>query len=726
VPAHPLWLYNTLSRRKEMFHPLQEGRVGIYSCGPTVYRFAHIGNLRTYLMADWLRRTLEALGYQVVHVKNITDVGHMRQEQLERGEDKVVAAALAEGKTPQEIAQFYTAAFLRDEARLGILPAHVYPKATEHVEDMIGLISRLLERGYAYVRQGNVYFDVSKFPRYGQLSGQMGLGLLAGVRVEADPLKDDPRDFTLWKAAEPGRVLKWPSPWGEGFPGWHIECSAMAIRYLGPHLDIHTGGVDNIFPHHEDEIAQSEAAYGAPFVRYWVHGQHLLVDGVKMAKSTGNVYTLDHLEMRGFEPLAFRYLCATVHYRRRMNFTWEALAAAQRGLLRLRLHAQGEGRGSPNPSLAQRLRLLFWEAVCDDLNIPRALAVAWMVARSGLPGPLRRQLLLEFDRVLGLGLDREAEPCELPQEVRRLVQRRRSLRRQGRFAEADAIRAELLGRGYEVRDEGPVTHVLPRPRWAQRPATIARSQDVPLLLERPAERRITVSLLARDDRPHLEECLAHLLPYLGEEDEVIVVDNGSDDDTGPWLDTMSARDGRVKVVHADHFLGAAAARNITMRLARGRWFLWLDSSVRLTGDISPALEKAFADASVGMVGRWGLCTSDLRHFQEVEAHGEVDALAGYLMALPREVVAQLFPLDERFRFYRHLDLDVSLRVRALGRRLLCDPSLPAHRTVHWEWERTPPEERDRLSKANFYRFLRRWGHRVDLLVSRCAPDSSIV
>ncbi len=689
----------------------------MYSCGPTVYRFAHIGNLRTYLMADWLRRALEAMGYEVVQVKNITDVGHMRQEQLERGEDKVIAAALAAGKTPQEIAQCYTEAFLRDEARLGILPAHHYPKATEHVEDMIRLVAQLVEKGYAYVRGGNVYFDVSKFPAYGRLSGQTGEALLAGVRAEADPLKDDPRDFTLWKAAEPGRLLKWPSPWGEGFPGWHIECSAMAVRYLGPHLDIHTGGVDNIFPHHEDEIAQSEAIFGPPFVRYWVHGQHLLADGVKMAKSTGNVYTLDDLERRGFEPLAFRYLCATVHYRHRMNFTWEALRAAQRGLLRLRLHAQGEGGGRPDPRLVDELRRRFWEAVCDDLGIPRALAVAWAVARSGLPGPTKRQLLLEFDAVLGLGLERVPEPPELPPEVRELAQRRWALRQAGRFQEADALRQELARRGYEVRDGRWHTLVLPRPPWLEAPQTIARSQDVPYLLPRPAERRITVSLLARDDRPHLQECLAHLLPWLGEEDEVVIVDNGSSDDTGPWLDALAADDRRVQVVHADHFLGAAAARNVTLRLARGRWVLWLDASVRLQGPLVPALERAFADPTVGMVGRWGLRTADLRHFHEVEEAGEVDALEGYLMVLPRALLPQVMPLDEKFRFYRHLDLDLSLRIRALGRRLLCDPSMPASRTLHWEWERTAPEDRERLSKRNFYRFLRRWGHRFDLLVS---------
>ncbi|HKZ50563.1 MAG TPA: cysteine--tRNA ligase, partial [Dehalococcoidia bacterium] len=316
-----LILYNTLARRPEEFHPQEPEAVRLYSCGPTVYRFAHLGNLRTYLMVDWLRRTLEAAGYRVVHVKNITDIGHMRQEMLERGEDKIIAAALAEGKTPQEIAGFYAEAFFRDEAKLNILPATVHPRASEHVAEMVDLIEKLVMQGVAYEAGGNIYFDVGRFATYGRLSGNLLRDLMEGARVEVDPLKRSPQDFTLWKAAEPGRTLKWPSPWGEGFPGWHIECSAMAIKYLGPHLDIHTGGVDNIFPHHEGEIAQSEAVYGGPFVRYWVHGQHLLVNGVKMAKSAGNSYILADLERSGFEPVAFRYLCLTVHYRRRLNFT---------------------------------------------------------------------------------------------------------------------------------------------------------------------------------------------------------------------------------------------------------------------------------------------------------------------------------------------------------------------------------------------------------------------
>ena len=234
-------------------------QVKIYTCGPTVYRSAHLGNMRTYLMADWIRRVISLdSNIKILHVKNITDVGHMRQEVLEQGQDKIIASALAEGKTPYEIAQFYTDAFLADEAKLNILPAHKFPKATDHVEDMVELTRRLINNGHAYVVEGNVYFSVASFPRYGELSGNTGKGLLEGVRIDKDPWKKDPRDFTLWKSAEPGRTLKWDSPWGEGFPGWHIECSAMSMKYLGEHIDLHTGGVDNIFPHHEGEIAQSE------------------------------------------------------------------------------------------------------------------------------------------------------------------------------------------------------------------------------------------------------------------------------------------------------------------------------------------------------------------------------------------------------------------------------------------------------------------------------------
>ncbi|MBI2912401.1 MAG: cysteine--tRNA ligase [Chloroflexi bacterium] len=709
-----------MARRKEPFVPLQPGRVQIYTCGPTVYRYAHIGNLRAYLLADWLRRFLEAQGYRVTHVKNITDVGHMRQEMLERGEDKVIAAALAEGKSPQQIAEFYTQAFLRDEARLNVLPAHIFPRASESVPEMVEFTRTLVEKGFAYEVQGNVYFEVSKFPGYGKLSRQQAAGLEEGVRAGADPLKREQRDFALWKAAEPGRLLTWPSPWGQGFPGWHIECSAMVSKFLGPQIDFHTGGVDNIFPHHEDEIAQSEAALGGQHVRYWLHGQHLLVDGLKMAKSTGNTYTLDDLERRGFEPLAFRYLCATAHYRSRLNFTLVSLRAAERALRRLRLKLwETNGRLSKRAlSEGERLRKRFWAAAADDLNLPAALAVTWEVARSGLPGPVKRELLMDFDRLLGLELVKGDRPPDPPEEVETLLRQRDNLRRSASYAAADAIRSRVIAMEYEVRDTPAGTQAWPPPAWVREEAGISCSGDVASLLEEPEAVDFTISVVARQGCRELNRCLDSAQRWLGAtRAEIIVVDNGFEDECGHHLDDIAGHDQRLRVYHADHFLGTAAARNVSLRQARGRYVLFIDTSVEVAGDVFSRLRAMLDDPTVGIAGRWGVVTNDIRSFEEATSAGDVDAVEGYLMAFRRDVLREVGFLDEKYRFYRHLDLDFSFAVRSRGYRAVIDLDLPLVRHEHIEWASTPPEERDRLSKRNFYRFLRKWGERYDLLVA---------
>ena len=339
-----LQLRNTLSRQVEPIDPIEPGRVGLYTCGPTVYRWAHVGNLRTYLLADLIRRALLYHGLEVLHVKNITDVGHLRDERFDRGEDRMLVAAQLESKSTADIAAAYEAGFHADEARLNILPAHVFPRATEHIPEMVELAERLQDAGHAYASpSGNVYYSVGSFPAYGQLSGNTLDSLRAGHRVEVEPDKRDPADFALWKTAGPGRELKWPTArWGEGFPGWHLECSAMGLRYLGPRFDIHTGGIDNIFPHHEDEIAQSAALTGRAPARTWVHGEHLLADGHKMAKSAGNFVRISELTGED-DPLAFRYLAMTVHYSRKQNLSDASIAAAQVGLasLRARLRALG-------------------------------------------------------------------------------------------------------------------------------------------------------------------------------------------------------------------------------------------------------------------------------------------------------------------------------------------------------------------------------------------------
>ncbi|MGA7173614.1 MAG: cysteine--tRNA ligase, partial [Candidatus Dormiibacterota bacterium] len=394
-------LHDTLTRGVREVEPREPPRLRMYSCGPTVYRSVHIGNLRTYLLADWVKRIARSQGWTIFHVKNITDVGHMRQEMAERGGDKVIAAALAAGRTPREIAAEFEDEFHLAESLLGIEPADVFPRATDHVPQMIVLVERLLERGLAYEVEGTVYFDTAAQASYGSLSGNSLEQLQRAAGAEPDPAKRHAADFTLWRQAEEGRQLMvWDSPFGRGYPGWHIECSAMSMEYLGEQIDLHTGGVDNIFPHHEDELAQSEGATGQMFVRHWVHGQHLLADGVKMAKSQGNVYTLQDLLERGFDALAFRYLCATVRYGTRLNFTLASLASSQRGLQRLRRLAEGEG-GALDEGRVQPFLESVQTAMEDNLDLPRAMALTWQFARTrDLSGATRRAGVLGADHWL--------------------------------------------------------------------------------------------------------------------------------------------------------------------------------------------------------------------------------------------------------------------------------------------------------------------------------------
>ena len=463
----PIRLHNSLTRHVDPFEPITPGRVTIYTCGSTVYRYAHIGNLRTYLFGDLLRRTLEYLGYDVLYVKNITDVGHMR----ETGEDPILLAAEHEGKSPTEIAEFYTEAWLEDERLLNIRPPDVMPKATDHIPEMIQLTSALIEKGLAYEVEGNVYFDVSAFPAYGQLSGQRADEMRAGTRVDVEPDKRDPVDFALWKRAEPDRLMKWPSPWGEGFPGWHIECSAMSMKYLGERFDIHTGGIDLKFPHHEDEIAQSEGATGHRVVNTWMHGEFLTLDDAKMARSVGNVIRVTDLPSKGFQPLDFRYLALTAHYRSKLDFTYEAMQAAAHGLRRLRRATDAASDAaavdlSAEPMAGYRAR--FSDAIRDDLAMPAAIAIAHHVASDdGLTPAARRALFLDFDRVLGLDLDAPADRVDqpLPAGATELLERRAAARVARDYALADALRAELASMGVQVRDTpgGQVAMARPNP-----------------------------------------------------------------------------------------------------------------------------------------------------------------------------------------------------------------------------------------------------------------------
>ena len=455
-------IYNTLTHRKEPFEPLEPGVVRMYNCGPTVYNRAHIGNLRSFLFADVLRRWLEYLGLEVRQVMNLTDVGHMQDEVRDEGEDKLEAQARREGRDPYRVSQQYAELFFEDMRALGVRPAQVYPRATDHVPEMLAIIEGLLESGHAYQVGENVYFDVTSFPRYGRLSGNRVEDLEAGARVEVNPDKRNPADFLLWKS-DPHHLMKWPSRFGpDGFPGWHIECSAMAHKHLGECIDIHTGGEDNVFPHHECEIAQSESYTGKSFARYWMHAKFLQVDGGKMSKSLGNFYTLADVHERGLEPRSFRFTLIRGHYRQPLNFTWDIAAADARGLeklddlaARLREAAGGAEPEHDAPPVAET-RAAFEEALSDDLNMPRALAALFGLRDRVLQEPLEPAaaagalaFLTRANDVLGVI---ELEPADLDDEVEALIARRQEARAARDWGTADRIRDELTALGITLED----------------------------------------------------------------------------------------------------------------------------------------------------------------------------------------------------------------------------------------------------------------------------------
>jgi cysteinyl-tRNA synthetase len=460
-------LYNSLTRELDEVTPVHEGHVTMYTCGPTVYRFAHLGNLRTFMLGDLIRRALEFEGYRVTQIMNITDVGHMTDEASPEAVDKMLLAVEDEGLQPLEIAQKYTDAVFAEAAAVGIRPADEYPKATEHIPEMIELTQTLIDRGHAYVvDSGNVYFDVSSFPGYGKLSGNTLEHLREGHRdLETDPSKRHHADFALWKAAGPGRLMKWDSPWGAGFPGWHVECSAMSMKYLGDRFDIHTGGTDLRFPHHEDEIAQSEAAVGHEVVSIWVHGGHLRQSGQKIAKSTGNVVRVEDLTAKGIDPLSFRWLTFQTRYRSEMDLTWDAMETADAKVKQLRRRmaewAPTADRLS-EPATAYDAR--FRDALASDLDMPSAVVVVnEVVGAHDVPDREKYALLASWDAVLGLDLEREATSGWAPSdELLAIVDRRDAARAAKDYAESDRLRDELTSMGLEVMDTAEGTRVRPR------------------------------------------------------------------------------------------------------------------------------------------------------------------------------------------------------------------------------------------------------------------------
>ena len=459
-----VFFYNTLTGKKEKFIPINKNEVKMYSCGPTVYSYAHIGNFRTYIFVDSLRRTLEYNGYKMKHVMNITDVGHLTSD-ADTGEDKMEKAAKKEGKDPYEIAKFYANAFMNDMGKLHIEKPEIITKATDNIPQMIEMVKEIIKNGYGYETSKGIYFDVSKLDKYPVLSNNSVEGQQAGARVEVDKEKRNPFDFALWIKAPENHIMKWDSPWGKSYPGWHIECSAMGRRFLGENFDIHTGGVDHIPVHHENEIAQCKGAFGHNPANFWMHCEFLLVDGGKMSKSLGNIYTISELKEKGIEPLAYKLFCFSSHYRNKLNFTFDGVKASNIALNRIRKGylAHLNGNDSIEEKEIEEYENRFHNAINDDLNIPLAIGVLWDVVKNEKKSKELADLILRFDKVFGLDLansekylqelnENEEDISVIPEQVLQFANERKIARENKDFQKADLLRKKIEESGYQIKD----------------------------------------------------------------------------------------------------------------------------------------------------------------------------------------------------------------------------------------------------------------------------------
>lgn len=476
-------LYNSLSRQVEEVVPITAGKIGMYTCGPTVYSTPTIGNFRTYTMADLLDRSLKYVGFDVRHVMNLTDVGHLtgdNEGDSSQGEDRLEKASKKEGRTAWEIAKGYSDEFMEQMKLLNIQMPDVVCKATDHIPEQIAMIKKLEVKIFTYKITDGIYFDTVAFEKAGFKYGELSTldQIKFGARLEPNPEKKDARDFALWKFSPstssglPKRQMEWESPWGIGFPGWHIECSAMSTKYLGDQFDIHAGGEDLRSTHHPNEIAQAEGATGKrPFVKYWIHGAFLLVDSGRMGKSLGNAYTVADIVSRGIDPLALRYFYMTGHYRRQINFTWDSLGASATALIKLReIYQSAKSDQTDRTELStekmtkiDEYQAKFKTAIENDLNMPEALASVWEVAKSNIPNYDKVDLLTQFDRVLGLNLNKEMNMQideKVPEQVEKLIEQREAVRKMRNFAEADKIRMDIEKLGYRVEDKGGRTRAI--------------------------------------------------------------------------------------------------------------------------------------------------------------------------------------------------------------------------------------------------------------------------
>ena len=458
-----LFLYNTLTKKKEEFHPIDNQEVKIYSCGPTVYKDATIGNMRTNIFQDVLRRVLRYNNYKIKHAMNITDVGHLVSDGDE-GEDKMLKSAREENKTPLEIAEYYTKLFFEDLKKLNIETPEIICKATDHIKEMLDFVTELVNKGYAYETSTAIYFDISKLDKYPVLSNLNLEEQMAGARVEVDSEKKNPYDFAVWIKAPDNHLMKWDSPWGKSYPGWHIECSAMSKKYLGQQFDIHTGGIDLIPTHHENEIAQSKGICGKNPANYWLHGEYLLINGGKMSKSLGNVYLINDIIEKGYDPIVYKLFSYSCHYRNKLNFTWEGIESTAKSLERLRngYSTHLNGKDEVDNETINQFEEKFHKAINDDLNMPSAMGIVWEVVRNENKSPELAKLLSKFDTVLGIKIDEEVQAAnqeQIPEEIMELVKQREEARKNKDWNKSDELRDLINLKGYDIKDTKQGTEV---------------------------------------------------------------------------------------------------------------------------------------------------------------------------------------------------------------------------------------------------------------------------
>ena len=718
-----LLLFNTLNNKLEPFKPIGK-IVKIYTCGPTVYRDAHIGNMRTYILSDILKKTLMHIGFEILHVKNITDVGHMRQEMLDQGEDKIIAAAIKEGKTPKEIALHYTKKFLKDEKVLNIKAPDHMPKATDHIDEMLEMIDTLVQKKIAYEVNQNVYFDISKSKNYGILSGNINNLSSLDHNEEIDPNKLNSKDFALWKSADKNRALKWKSKYGPGFPGWHIECSAMSKKYLGEYFDIHTGGVDNIFPHHEGEIAQSEGCFSKKHVNYWIHGQHLLSDGIKMSKSKQNEYLISDITSREMDPLAFRYLCLMTNYRTRLNFTFSSLRAAQKGLNRLR-HLYWLYKNE-NSKLNQH-NIKEWTekinlALLKNLNTSKVMSLLWQLTKSNLTGKEKVYIFDYIDPVLSLDFNNQFKKFNLSSITQNEYKERTQLRKEKKYGLSDKKRDEYLSQDVKFYDNTNGNFLIKKVSNFETKINtnqISGSSDVKSLLYSKSKVELSVCLIADEYIDDFDRCLKSVLNNIPNQIsyEILIAFNGINLKKQNKIKQNYKSYKNLKYFHIDPVCGAGGVRNILIKQSEGDNLILLDTSIEITGNIFDEIINDLKDQNIGLIGPFGLKTNDLNHFHEVPTDKEyVDAIQLYLLALRRSTLKKVGLFRENFRFYRNLDIDFSFQFKNKNFKLLSNPKISIKRHQHSVWENTHEKTRDELSKDNYKRFLKKWKNYKHLLI----------